>query len=127
MSEPGILETRSTGPAPAPAQKLPSSRPSADVEGLSAAAAARANDSKQTQSLTYSVPSKQTILGMYHNDNCPLDEVQRLRTVALLSILDQPEDPVLLSITKLATKLLAVPAVGKTSIVAKLASFVTPQ
>ena len=43
----------------------------------------------------------------------PHDESERLRTVALLGILDQPEDPVLASITKLVTRLLKVSTAGQ--------------
>ena len=42
----------------------------------------------------------------------PHNEAERLRTVALLGILDQPEDPVLASITKLVTRLLKVSTAG---------------
>lgn len=61
-----------------------------------------------------SVPSRETLLGMgYSGATLPQDEAERLRTVALLGILDQPEDPVLSSITKLVARLLKVSTVGK--------------
>lgn len=61
-----------------------------------------------------SVPTKETLLGMtYKGATLPHDDAERLRTVALLGILDQPEDPVLASITKLMVKLLKVSTVGK--------------
>ena len=60
-----------------------------------------------------SVPSKETMLGMFEGATFPHDESERLRTVALLGILDQPDDPVLSSITKLVTRLLKVSTAGK--------------
>lgn len=60
-----------------------------------------------------SIPSKETVLGMMSGATLPQDEAERLRTVALLGILDQPEDPVLSSITKLVARLLKVSTVGK--------------
>ena len=61
-----------------------------------------------------SVPTKETLLGMsYKGATLPHDDTERLRTVALLGILDQPEDPVLASITKLVCRLLKVSTVGK--------------
>ncbi len=53
------------------------------------------------------------MLGMYHNATSPDEESHRLRTVALLGILDQLEDPVLSSITKLARQLLQVSIAGR--------------
>ena len=59
------------------------------------------------------VPSKETLLSMgFSGATLPQDEAERLRTVALLGILDQPEDPVLSSITKLVARLLKVSTVG---------------
>lgn len=61
-----------------------------------------------------SVPTKETLLGMtYKGATLPHDDAERLRTVALLGILDQPEDPVLASITKLIVKLLKVSTAGE--------------
>ena len=61
-----------------------------------------------------SVPTRETLLGMtYKGATLPHDDTERLRTVALLGILDQPEDPVLASITKLVVKLLKVSTVGE--------------
>lgn len=61
-----------------------------------------------------SVPTKETLLGMtYKGATLPHDDTERLRTVALLGILDQPEDPVLASITKLIVRLLKVSTVGE--------------
>lgn len=61
-----------------------------------------------------SVPTTETLLGMtYKGATLPHDDTERLRTVALLGILDQPEDPVLASITKLVVKLLKVSTVGE--------------
>ena len=61
-----------------------------------------------------SVPTKETLLGMtYTGATLPHDDTERLRTVALLGILDQPEDPVLASITKLIVRLLKVSTVGE--------------
>lgn len=61
-----------------------------------------------------SVPTKETLLGMtYKGATNPHDDTERLRTVALLGILDQPEDPVLASITKLISRLLKVSTVGE--------------
>lgn len=61
-----------------------------------------------------SVPTKETLLGMtFKGATLPHDDTERLRTVALLGILDQPEDPVLTSITKLICRLLKVSTVGK--------------
>ena len=62
-----------------------------------------------------SVPSKETVLGMFKGATFPHDESERLRTVALLGILDQPDDPVLTSITKLVTRLLKVSTAGEMS------------
>ena len=60
-----------------------------------------------------SVPTTETLLGMtYKGATLPHDDTERLRTVALLGILDQPEDPVLASITKLVCRLLKVSTVG---------------
>lgn len=66
----------------------------------------------QSQSVKDSVPSKETVLGMFKGATFPHDESERLRTVALLGILDQPDDPVLTSITKLVTRLLKVSTAG---------------
>ena len=61
-----------------------------------------------------SVPTKETLLGMtYKGATLPHDDTERLRTVALLGILDQPEDPVLASITKLVVRLLKVSTAGE--------------
>ena len=61
-----------------------------------------------------SVPTRETLLGMtYKGATLPHDDTERLRTVALLGILDQPEDPVLASITKLIVRLLKVSTVGE--------------
>lgn len=63
-----------------------------------------------------SVPSRETLLAMgWSGATLPQDEAERLRTVALLGILDQPEDPVLSSITKLVARLLKVSTVGKST------------
>ena len=67
----------------------------------------------QSQSVKDSVPSKETVLGMFKGATFPHDESERLRTVALLGILDQPDDPVLTSITKLVTRLLKVSTAGE--------------
>ena len=69
----------------------------------------------QSRPVKDSVPSKQTVLGMFKGATFPHDESERLRTVALLGILDQPDDPVLTSITKLVTRLLKVSTAGKMS------------
>ena len=62
------------------------------------------------------VPSRETLLSMgYSGATLPQDEAERLRTVALLGILDQPEDPVLASITKLVARLLKVSTVGRST------------
>ncbi|KAL0023839.1 hypothetical protein WJX77_010270 [Trebouxia sp. C0004] len=66
----------------------------------------------QSRPVKDSVPSKETVLGMFKGATFPHDESERLRTVALLGILDQPDDPVLTSITKLVTRLLKVSTAG---------------
>ena len=68
---------------------------------------------QQVKSGKDSVPSKESLLGMHQGSTFPHDESERLRTVALLGILDQPDDPVLTSITKLVTRLLKVSTVGE--------------
>lgn len=67
----------------------------------------------QSRPVKDSVPSKETVLGMFKGATFPHDESERLRTVALLGILDQPDDPVLTSITKLVTCLLKVSTAGE--------------
>ena len=69
----------------------------------------------QSRPVKDSVPSKEAILGMFKGATFPHDEAERLRTVALLGILDQPDDPVLTSITKLVTRLLKVSTAGEIS------------
>ncbi|KAL0031996.1 hypothetical protein WJX79_011099 [Trebouxia sp. C0005] len=66
----------------------------------------------QSRPVKDSVPSKETVLGMFKGATFPHDESERLRTVALLGILDQPDDPVLTSITQLVTRLLKVSTAG---------------
>ncbi len=69
----------------------------------------------QSRPVKDGVPSKETVLGMFKGATFPHDESERLRTVALLGILDQPDDPVLTSITKLVTRLLKVSTAGEMS------------
>ena len=69
----------------------------------------------QSRPVKDSVPSKETVLGMFKGATFPHDESERLRTVALLGILDQPDDPVLTSITQLVTRLLKVSTAGELS------------
>lgn len=105
-------------PDAAPAETPIREGPKPDVGALAATDKAEICPPSPPQSLRpvkERVPSKETMLGMYQGATSPHDESERLRTVALLGILDQPEDPVLSSITKLVTRLLKVSTVGEQS------------
>ena len=87
----------------------------ASGKSVTADAAEVCPPSPQSRPVKDSVPSKETVLGMFKGATFPHDESERLRTVALLGILDQPDDPVLTSITKLVTRLLKVSTAGEMS------------
>lgn len=59
------------------------------------------------------VAPQETLTSLYKGATFPHDESERLRTVALLGILGQPEDQVLASITKLVTRLMKVSTAGQ--------------
>ena len=98
--------------SPQPAAEAPSAADQAQVCPPSPPQSARSATVGLNQET--SVPTTEEILSMgYKGASLPHDDTERLRTVALLGILDQPEDPVLASITKLVVRLLKVSTVGE--------------